>query len=167
VTKRREPLSDQLTLTVIADLIGWDRCAAIVGRGERQVRNWSDPDCETEIRRIDAERLDKAYLDHGGHYPPFHRLHALRLDLAGRGYGAADLAFLAGGAAKETGEAVAAMLHAAANADSPEAHRIARLEIVEAIDKLTDGLAALDAAEAARPMRCVSSSGSAAVGRQP
>jgi hypothetical protein len=48
MTKRREPLSYQLTLTRVAAAIGWDRCGAICGVSERAVRLWSDHDCETE-----------------------------------------------------------------------------------------------------------------------
>ena len=113
MTKRREPLTYQATLTTVAQLIGWDRCAAICGvRSERTVRYWSDPDCETEIRMIDAERLDRAYLDHGGDHAPFHRLHALRLDIVGRDAPDLCLTVIAGDAAKETGEAIAALLNA-------------------------------------------------------
>jgi hypothetical protein len=57
---------------------------AICGVSERAVRLWSDHDCETEIRMIDAERLDRAFMDHGGDHAPFHRLMALRLEIAGR-----------------------------------------------------------------------------------
>jgi len=66
MTKRREPLTYQHTLTKIAGLIGWDRAGAVCGVTSRQVRNWSDPDCETEIRLIDAERLDRAFIELGG-----------------------------------------------------------------------------------------------------
>ncbi|MFC0683568.1 hypothetical protein [Novosphingobium clariflavum] len=147
MTKVREPLTYQAVLTDIAALIGWDRCAAICGvRSDRTVRNWSDPDCETEIRLIDAERLDRAYMDYGGDHAPFHRLHALRLDIANREAPDRDLAVLAGTAAKETGEAVAALIEAS-NCSHPRTRRKARKEIHEAIDSLTDGLASLDRAE--------------------
>lgn len=147
MTKRREPLTYQLTLTEIAGRIGWDRCAAICGVTERAVRYWSDPDCETEIRLIDAERLDRAFMEHGGDHAPFHRLNALRLDLAGRDGPDHCLAAVAGKAAKETGEAVAALITASSSSD-PRARRRARQEVHEAIESLTDGLATLDQKEA-------------------
>lgn len=147
MTKLREPLTYQHTLTVIAARIGWDRCGAICGVNERSVRYWSDPDCETEIRLIDAERLDRAFLDHGGDHAPFHRLHALRLDIAGRAVSNVDLARAAGAAAKEAGEAVSAMIEATTPGASPAKRRDARREAQEAIAALTDGIAALDAAE--------------------
>ena len=104
MTKRREPLTYQLTLTKVASLIGWDRCGAICGVSQRSVRYWSDPECETEIRMIDAERLDRAFMEAGGDHAPFHHLMALRLELAAReGEQVASLARLAGQCAKESG----------------------------------------------------------------
>jgi len=142
MTKRRDPLTDHSALAQIAELIGWDRCAAIVGRNPRTVRYWSDPDCETEIRRIDAERLDAAYLDAGGAHAPFHRLHGLRLGIATREAAGSDLAALAGETAREAGEAVAALI-AVAQSPDPEVRRTARTELEEAIGKMTDALAAI------------------------
>jgi hypothetical protein len=140
MTKRREPLTYHRALTTIAASIGWDRCAAICGVGERMVRYWSDPDCETEIRMLDAERLDKAFLAAGGDHAPFHRTFALRLEIEAR-ESDASLTALAASSAKETGEAVAAMI--AASDGSPEARRTARREVQQAIEILTDGLATL------------------------
>jgi hypothetical protein len=146
MTKRREPLTYQLILTRVAGAIGWDRCAAICGVSERAVRLWSDHDCETEIRMIDAERLDRAFLEHGGDHAPFHRLMALRLDIAARDTKARNLAEIAAGAAKETGEAVAALIKVSA-ANNPAARREARQEVQEAIETLTTSLATIDSAE--------------------
>lgn len=147
MTKLREPLTYQRTLTNVAALIGWDRCAAICGvRSVEAVRRWSDPDCETEIRMIDAERLDRAYMDHGGDHAPFHRLHALRLDIAGRDTPDQCLAFLAGQVAKESGEAIAAMIEASGSKDVRQRRR-ARQEIHEAVDAMKTSLAALDRQE--------------------
>ncbi|WP_137681151.1 hypothetical protein [Aurantiacibacter suaedae] len=144
MTKLREPLTYQHTLTRVAALLGWDRCAAICGVSTRAVRNWSDHDCETEVRMIDAERLDRAFLEHGGDHAPFQRLFTLRLDIATREVTASAMASLASAAAKETGEAVAAMIDAAANSTSASARRTARRELEEALDALKNGIAALD-----------------------
>ena len=147
MTKLREPLTYQHTLMTIARLIGWDRCAAICGvRSVETVRLWSDPDCETEIRMIDAERLDRAFIEYGGDHAPFHRLHALRLDIADREAAAHCLAELAGTAARETGEAIAALIMAKSTTDA-RTLRQARKEVHEAVDILLDGLAALDRRE--------------------
>lgn len=147
MTKRREPLTYHRTLTKIAALVGWDRCAAECGKTEKTVRNWSDPDCEVEIRLIDAERLDRLYMDHGGDHAPFHRLHALRLGLDDVGPVRADLAALAGNVAKESGEAVNSLIAAAAQPNCPATRRRAKREAEEAIGILTTGLAVLQQSE--------------------
>jgi hypothetical protein len=147
MTKLREPLTYERTLTNVAALIGWDRCAAICGvRSVEAVRLWGDPDCETQIRMIDAERLDRAYVDHGGDHRPFYRLYGLRADIADRDPPDHNLAALAGQAAKESGEAIAAMIEAS-NSKDVRVRRRARQEIHEAVDTLKTGLAALDRQE--------------------
>lgn len=142
MTKRREPLTYHRALTTIAARIGWDRCAAICGVTERTVRYWSDPDCETEIRLIDAERLDRAFIEHGGDHAPFLRLFGLRLDVQARVENA-DLVKLAGELAKESGEAIAATIAAGAQSDCTRSQQRARQELEEAIAKMTDCLASL------------------------
>lgn len=145
MTKRREPLTYHRTLTHIAALIGWDRCAAICGVSERTVRYWSDPDCETEIRLIDAERLDRAYMELGGDHAPFHRLFALRLDIAAREAEAErNIATLAAETAKESGEGIAALIAVSTDPSCPATRRKARKELQEAVDTLTDALVAID-----------------------
>lgn len=141
MTKRREPLTYHSALSAIAARIGWDTCGAICGVTGRAARYWGDPDCETEIRLLDAERLDRAYLAAGGDHAPFHRLFTLRCELEERD-AKGDLARLAAATAKETGEAVAAMISCSVGASAAD-RRHARDEIKQAIDKLTDGLACL------------------------
>ena len=147
MTKRREPLTYEATLTEVAAVIGWDTCGAICGVSGRAVRLWSDHDCETEIRMIDAERLDRAFLERGGGYAPFHRLMALRLDIAAQDGLGQSLSEIAMGAAKEAGEAVAALIKAGSQPDSPAARREAKKEVREAIETLTEGLATIERAE--------------------
>ncbi len=142
MTKRREPLTYHRALTSIAARIGWDRCAAICGVTERTVRYWSDPDCETEIRLIDAERLDRAFVEHGGDHRPFLRLFELRADVQSRSEDP-DLATLAGELAKESGEALAATIEASVRSDCPKHMQRARQELQEAMDKMADCLAVL------------------------
>lgn len=151
MTKRREPLTYEATLTDVAAVIGWDQCGAICGVSGRAVRLWSDHDCETEIRMIDAERLDRAFLERGGGYAPFHRLMALRLDVAAHDVAGHSLSEIAMGAAKEAGEAVAALIKASGQPDNPVARREAKKEVQEAIDTLTDGLAAIERTETGCP----------------
>ena len=142
MTKRREPMTFHRALTTIAARIGWDTCAAICGVCERTVRYWSDPDCETEIRLIDAQRLDRAYLERGGDHAPFHQVYALRLGIVTARAKEDDLLAMAAEAAREGGEATAAII-TAAHAPSPAALRAARKEGEEAITAIKVSLAAL------------------------
>jgi hypothetical protein len=142
MTKRREPLTYHRALTKVAALLGWDTCAGLCGVTDRAVRNWSDPDTDSEIRVIDAERLDRAYLAAGGDHAPFHQVFGLRLDIAACDR-RADLTIAAARTAKESGEAVSAIVLAAIPGASPAALRRAREEGEEAIDALTESLAAL------------------------
>ena len=142
MTKRRDPLTYQHTLTQVAALIGWDICGAICGVTGKSVRNWSDPDCEIEIRMIDAERLDRAYIERGGDHAPFHRLMSLRLELAAQIVPDGDMILSAASVAKESGEAVSAILEAATS-DNAETHFRAMKEGEEALASLTSAMAAL------------------------
>lgn len=147
MTKRREPLTYESTLAKVAALIGWDNCAAICGlRSPRAIRNWSEPDTQAAIRMIDAERLDRAFIGAGGDHAPFHQLFALRLELADQLAATTDLVQVAAEAARESGEAVSALLEAATS-NCPSVRRRAREEGEEAVAALTKGLAALDAQE--------------------
>lgn len=141
MTKRREPLTYQATLESVAKAVGWELAGGICGVSARAVRLWSDHDCETEIRMIDAERLDRAFLDAGGEHAPFHRLMALRLDIAGREAAGLNIASAAGVAAKEAGEAVAAMILLSANPQDPAARREACQQVQEALEALSDSAA--------------------------
>lgn len=145
MTKRREPLTFHRALTKAAAVIGWDRIAALCGVTERTVRYWSDPDCETEICMIDAERIDRAVLDHGGSVAPFHQVYSLRLGIASHAEagGSLDPIVMAANAAKESGEAVAAMIAASSAGASSAQKRAACQEIEEAINVLTAALASL------------------------
>lgn len=149
MTKIREPITFGHALTEVAKLIGWDRCAGITGRSERTVRNWSDPDTDQEISVLDARRLDAAYLSAGGEYPPFHRTFALQLELESRTpvNEAQALTNAAAVAAKEGGEAIAAMLKAAAPGTGPAQRRKAKQEVKEAIEALGIGLGVLGQSE--------------------
>lgn len=142
MTKPREAITFNRALTTVAELLGWDRCAAICGRSERTVRNWSDPDTDTEISVLDARRLDAAYLGAGGNHAPFHRTFALQLELESRlpVDEAQAINDAAAKAAKEGGEAIAALITAAAPGTGPAQRRKAQIEVKEAIEALGIGL---------------------------
>jgi hypothetical protein len=146
MTKRRDPLTFHRALTVVAARIGWDRCAMITGRTERQVRNWSDPDADSEISILDANRLDKAFIAAGGDHGPFQQVYNALLDIASAEIDA-DIVHAAAKAAKESGEAVSALIEAASSSD-PAVRRRARQETEEALQALASSVAALDQQEA-------------------
>lgn len=146
MTKRRDPLTYERTLATVAAKIGWDNCAAICGVSRRAISNWSEPDTQAGIRMIDAERLDRAYLDEGGDHAPFHQLFGLRIELAEQAPARPDLMQVVAEVAKESGEAVSALIDAAGSVD-PAKRRRAREEGEEALAALTRSLAALDAQE--------------------
>lgn len=142
MTLRREPLTYENTLLAVARMLGWDTVAGICGVSSRSARYWAEPDCQKQIRMIDAERLDRAFIEAGGDHRPFHRLMTLRLDIAAASP-LADLATLAAIAAKEAGEAISALI-IAAQTDDPAAIRAARKEAEEAINALQSSVAAIE-----------------------
>jgi hypothetical protein len=145
MTKERVLLTFQHALCVAASVIGWDRCAAICGRTERTLRNWSDPDTDQEISILDARRIDRACLDAGADHAPFHRAFTLQLGLEGhtpadRSQALTDAAKIV---AREGGEAIAAMLDAAGRPHCGPSKRRARKEVREAMAALGSADAAL------------------------
>jgi hypothetical protein len=145
MTKPRDPLTYERALTVIAALIGWDVAAATCGVAPRTLRKFSEPDLEREISLVDAERLDRAFIDRGGDHAPFHRTFALRLGLAEPEPITCGevLARTAARVAKESGDATAALINAAARPGCRMARRKARKETREAIEALGSAEAAL------------------------
>ncbi len=151
MTKLRDPITYEATLLEVARLIGWDNVGAICGGvSSRHARRWSDHDCQTQIRAIDCERLDRAYVDAGGDHFPFHRLMGLRNEVATAVLTVdACMVRAAQTTAREGGDAVAALLEVSAN-PTPQNIREARKEGHELIDAMTDALAGLDRLEAGK-----------------
>jgi hypothetical protein len=69
MTKAREPTTFEDAILRIVDRIGWAAAADVVGKGERVVRNWSDPDMDRQPTIDDALKLDIAYRAAGGGEP--------------------------------------------------------------------------------------------------
>jgi hypothetical protein len=86
-------------------------------------------------------RLDRAFIEAGGDHAPILRVYSFQLDIAAS-EGATDDARRRRGA-KESGEAVAALLDAAMHPQT-RPRCVAREEGEEALAAITDGLAALD-----------------------
>ena len=143
MTKRREPLTFERALCTIGTAIGWDVCAAIVGRGERAVRAWSEPDVETEISILDAQRLDQAFVARGGDHHPFLRVYTARLGIEAATPAGASHIEAAAIIAKEGAEATAAIIEHALH-PSAEARRCALKEGEEAMAALASEMARIE-----------------------
>ena len=110
MTKARPPLTVYRALSRIADLIGWDGCATVAGKSEWTMRKYADPDAEREISLRDAIRLDLAFRRAGGEGAPLFQAYALRLDIENWPTDEDSLVALAREAARESGEAIDALL---------------------------------------------------------
>lgn len=154
MTKVRPPASFFDAITRIAGLIGWDGCveALTAGTGrklaDRTVRNWSDPDTEPCISIEDALKLDLAYQAQGGYGTPLFDAyaHQLERETERARLNQPCLISATAAAAKETGEAMHAMVLAASPHANANDKARAGAEIVEAIDALQKSLIALDLA---------------------
>lgn len=139
MTKVRPPLTPYRALSKIADLLGWDGCATVLGKSESSVRKWGDPDAEREISFQHAIRLDAAYRRAGGEGAPLLQCYIARLELsADEQHDQQQLLAATSKAVKETGEAVSAALDAAARADDPALRAKAVTEIEEGIEAMHD-----------------------------
>lgn len=141
MTKLRPPLSFHQAITRIGGRLGWERCAEIVGQAERTVRNWSDPATNALPRLDDALLLDAAYRADGAGEAPILAVYGLKLEAELLVPGeAGELADAAACVAKETGEAVAALVQAAKPGAPDAARVIAEKETEEAIASLSGAL---------------------------
>lgn len=131
MTKLRPPISPHRALTRIADLIGYDGCAAVLNKTEWTIRKYADPDTEREISLRDAIRLDLAYQRAGGVGYPLFEAYAVRLEIELDPVDeAGHLLHASREAAREGGEALDAALGIAAGlGDRREALR----EVSEAV----------------------------------
>ena len=111
MTKLRHPLTPYRALSRIADLIGWDGCAAVTGKSEWTMRKYADPDAERDLSLLDAMRLDIAFRRQGGAGAPLFEAYSARLDLELlEADDTAQLIAAVRNAAREGGEAVDAAL---------------------------------------------------------
>lgn len=139
MTKVRPPVSFADAVTRIAGRIGWDGAAQAVGKAERTVRNWSDPDTGALPTIEDALRLDAAYLAAGGAEAPIAAVFLFRLDReAAVRADPEQLMAATATAAREAGEAVSALVVASQPGASPQARAVAQKEIAEAIEALKE-----------------------------
>ena len=134
MTLARQPLTFPNAVTRISLLLGYTRMADIVGRSERLVRKWSHPQAKAHPTVAQALALDAAYIEVGGDCAPISETYLQLLDRAVSDRVANRLALTAAVAlaAKESGDAVAAVLAVAQPGSGPrEVHR-AEAELEEA-----------------------------------
>lgn len=146
MTKLRPPLSFEQALTVVAGHLGWSEAAELIGKKERTVRDYGDPDVATSITIDDAYTLDRAYQAAGGEGAPFHQCYTFRLgaEAAVPGLDPAALSRLAASAAIEGGQAIAALIAASRPDASPADIVIAKREVEQAMGVLSNTLPLLD-----------------------
>ena len=118
----------------------------MVGKSDRWVRNWSDPDEGKAPNVHQALALDVAFLKAGGGEPPILSAYLHQLELATGGkINFAPLLDLVSKAAKESGEAISHLLDAAMP-DATDEHRVSALkEGSEAVEAITTAMRAVEA----------------------
>lgn len=146
MTKLRAPLSFEDAINRIAGHLGWPSAAAEIGLEESALRRFSNPDDERCIKLQDAFLLDVAYRREGGEGAPILEAFALQLEASNRMLAATgdEIARRAAVAAKEGGEAIAALFAASRPGASRTEMAIAVREVREGIDALTATLPVLE-----------------------
>ncbi|MCA1199162.1 hypothetical protein K9B35_14385 [Sphingomonas sp. R647] len=147
MTKVRPPLSINAALDRIAGLVegGWLAMGDAIGKAERTVRNYGDPDTPEEISARDAITLDILFQQNGGEGAPIFQTYALQLEIDRADVFATQaeiarrvqISIVEGAEAAQA--AIACALPGATDADFATAIR----EQVDAISANTDTLAAL------------------------
>lgn len=146
MTKLRPPVSEGQALDRIAGVLEWSGMAKLLGKAERTVRNWGEPDTTAGISYRDALALDVAYQLKGGQGAPLYDCYALRLNMAQAvmNADAEALSRAAKAAAKEGGEAVAALIEASRPGATAADRLIAKREVQESIEVLASTLPMLE-----------------------
>lgn len=145
MTKAREPLSIADAVTEIAKVITWEKAAEVVDKSVRLIAYWSDPEDDRAPSLAQALALDAAYRAvTGGDYAPIQSAYAYQLDLLQAPVGnRAALRQLVGEVARETGEAVCALVQASEDSAGPAAIKDAIREVDEAAEVIGRARAAL------------------------
>ncbi|HEX8554360.1 MAG TPA: phage regulatory CII family protein [Sphingomonas sp.] len=126
MTKLRVPHSWADATTRIAGLLGYEAAGHVVGRSDRTIYEWANPESATRPTLEQMLALDAAYIAAGGQGAPFLDAHAHQLDLVVVAAKAdcRELVEEVGEAAIECGEAMAAALTVSVgNAPPIEVHR--------------------------------------------
>ena len=156
MTKARQPLTFPDAVTRVAGRIGWAGAADACGKSERAVRAWTDPELDRQPCLDDALALDAAYLAAGGGEPPLMAVYAARLERASAPpANSADLARATAAVAKETGEAVAALVVASLPGAPSRDRAVAEREVADAVEALAEVQRKLGVSDAAGGLRVV------------
>ncbi len=121
MTKLRTPLTFADALTRIVGTIGYAPAATLVGRSERCIYDWADPDSTAKPTLDQALALDAAYRAAGGDGAPILEAYSHQLDvqIAALTADRRELLEEAADAVRECGEAVAAAITVSASNASP------------------------------------------------
>lgn len=138
MTKLRAPCSRHQAMLDVVEVIGWDGACAATSLKERSARKLTEPDCAPRLDIEAALAMDIAVIAAGGQVAPFEAWYRLHLQLARAQASAAVAAVEAAAervalAARETGEALAACVIAAAPGATLQERRRADRETEEAI----------------------------------
>ncbi len=147
MTKLRPPLSFEQAMDRIAGVLGWDGMARELALTESAVRKKGNRDSHGSLTYEEAFKLDRAYGLAGGDGFPLHQTYALRLKLSADDAraDAIELVRAAGRAAKESGEAVEALLAATEPGADAYTRQTAAREGQEAIEALTSAVSKIGA----------------------
>jgi len=155
VTKVRPPISTHQALDRIAGQLpgGWAQMGRLSERSESVVRRWGDPDHETDVPLGIAIKFDVAFQEAGGSGAPLHDAyaHLLNLAIAERFTDQVLLLEMTRIVAKESGEALTALISlCGANPSAEDIFRALR-ELPEAVSAFNALLPVVDSiARAAR-----------------
>ncbi len=140
MTKLRPPLSVGQALDRIAGTLpgGWAEMATIANRSQSHVRKWGDPDAPEQIPVDIAIDFDLAYQAVGGESAPIYETYGTRLEVARADRFAcqAELAKRVVTAAREGGDAIAALIGALRDDATDKCRAVTANEVIEAIEAL-------------------------------
>lgn len=134
MTKLRTPLTFADAMMDVAGVIGWVGARKVVGKSDRLLRRWSEPDQAAVPSLTQALALDRAYRVAGGEGSPFLEALAHQIDVQVAAVTAdhRELIDEAAEVARECGEAVAAAIAVSSGHATPLATHHALAQANEA-----------------------------------
>lgn len=152
MTKHRAPLSIEQALQRIAGQLadGVEEMARLTGHAAGYVRALGDPDRREKLSVEDAIAFDIAFQEAGGIGAPVWEAYTHKLELAQQNAFAdrISLGLLTAEVIREGGQAHEALVRASQPGASPADRRSAEKEVSEAMNRLKESLAHLEAIDA-------------------